>query len=144
MAYLWLILSGACSVAASVALKAAGAGSAAGLPASLLGQALPYLAAIGAYGLGFGFYALALRQLEFTDAPCLVSTDDESYTYNNRINRISSIQEHHMLRRAVERGVAADRLAKALNVDISQIHKKVNLLESICPEAAEMLKDQHF
>jgi ParB-like chromosome segregation protein Spo0J len=87
---------------------------------------------------------LALRQLEFTDAPCLISTDDESYTYNNRINRISSIQEHHMLRRAVERGVAADRLAKALNVDISQIHKKVNLLEGICPEAAEMLKDQHF
>ncbi len=74
MAYLWLILSGACSVAASVALKAAGAGSSAGLPASLLGQALPYLAAIGAYGLGFGFYALALRQLDLTLAyPLMVA-----------------------------------------------------------------------
>ncbi|WP_215844440.1 plasmid partitioning protein RepB C-terminal domain-containing protein [Acidithiobacillus montserratensis] len=87
---------------------------------------------------------LALRQLEFTDAPCLVATDDESYTYNNRINRISSIQEHHMLRRAVERGVTPERLAKALNVDISLIHKKVSLLDGICPEAVEMLKDQHF
>jgi ParB-like chromosome segregation protein Spo0J len=87
---------------------------------------------------------LALRQLEFTDAPCLVATDDESYTYNNRLNRISSIQEHHMLRRAVERGVTLDRLAKALSVDISQIHKKVGLLDGICPEAVEMLKDQHF
>jgi hypothetical protein len=87
---------------------------------------------------------LALRQLGYVDAPCLIATDDESYTYNNRINRISSIQEHHMLRRAVERGVTQDRLAKALNVDISQIHKKVSLLEGICPEAVEMLKDQHF
>lgn len=87
---------------------------------------------------------LALQQLGYTDAPCLIATDDESYTYNNRINRISSIQEHHMLRRAVERGVTQDRLAKALNVDISQIHKKVGLLEGICPEAVEMLKDQHF
>lgn len=87
---------------------------------------------------------LALQHLGYADAPCLVATDDESYTYNNRINRISSIQEHHMLRRAVERGVTPDRLAKALNVDVSQIHKKVNLLDGICPEAVEMLKDLHF
>jgi hypothetical protein len=87
---------------------------------------------------------LALRQLGYADAPCLVATDDESYTYNNRINRISSIQEHHMLRRAVERGVTPERLAKALNVDVSQIHKKVSLLDGICPEAVEMLKDLHF
>ena len=87
---------------------------------------------------------LALQQLGYTDAPCLISTDDESYTYNNRINRITSIQEHQMLRRAVERGVTPDRLAKALNVDVSLIHKKVSLLDGICPEAIEMLKDQHF
>lgn len=87
---------------------------------------------------------LALQQLGYTDAPCLIATDDESYTYNSRINRITSIQEHQMLRRAVERGVTPERLAKALNVDVSQIHKKVSLLEGICPEAVEMLKDQHF
>lgn len=87
---------------------------------------------------------LALHQLGYTDAPCLIATDDESYTYNNRINRIASIQEHHMLRRAVERGVTPERLAKALNVDIRLIHKKVTLLDGICPEAVEMLKDQHF
>jgi len=70
MAYLWLILSGACSVAASVALKAAGAGQA----APLTTQALPYLAAVGAYGLGFGFYALALRHLDLTLAyPLMVA-----------------------------------------------------------------------
>lgn len=87
---------------------------------------------------------LALRQLGYVDAPCLVASDDESYTYNNRINRISSIQEHLMLRRAIERGVNPERLAKALSVDISQIHKKVGLLDGICPEAIEMLRDQQF
>lgn len=73
MAYVWLILSAACSVAASVALKAA-AGSAHPGGAALLGQALPYVSAIGAYGLGFGFYALALRQLDLTLAyPLMVA-----------------------------------------------------------------------
>ncbi|WP_312437378.1 ligand-binding protein SH3 [Achromobacter sp.] len=74
MAYLWLILSAACSVAASVALKAAGAASAQAATPSLLTQALPYAGAIGAYGLGFGFYALALRQLDLTLAyPLMVA-----------------------------------------------------------------------
>ena len=49
-----------------------------------------------------------------------------------------------MLRRAIERGVAPERLAKALNVDVSHIMKKMNLLEGICPEAAELLKDRQF
>lgn len=66
------------------------------------------------------------------------------YTYNNRVNRLSSIQEHVMIRRAVERGVAPQRLAKALDVDISHIMKKLNLLDGICPEAAEFLRDQVF
>ena len=86
----------------------------------------------------------ALQELGFTDAPCLIAKDDESYTYNNRINRLSSIQEHLMIRRAVERGVTPEKLAKALDVDISHIIKKLNLLEGICPEAAELLRDQTF
>jgi len=74
MAYLWLVLSAACSVAASVALKAAGANSSAAVALPFTAQALPYLAAIGAYGLGFGFYALALRQLDLTLAyPLMVA-----------------------------------------------------------------------
>lgn len=87
---------------------------------------------------------LALKQIGFTDAPCLVATDDESYTYNNRINRLSTIQEHFMIRRAIERGVKPERLAKALSVDISHIQKKMNLLDGVCVEAAELLKDQQF
>jgi len=87
---------------------------------------------------------LALRMLEHTEAQCLESTDDESYTYNTRINRLSSIQEHVMLCRAVEKGVTAQHLADALNLDISTITRKLNLLDGICAEAASLLKDQQF
>ena len=87
---------------------------------------------------------LALRTLEHTEAPCLESTDDESYTYNTRVNRLSSIQEHRMLCRAVEKGVTAQRLADALDLDISTITRKLNLLDGICAEAASLLKDQQF
>lgn len=87
---------------------------------------------------------IALQELGATAVSCLVSTDDESYTYNNRINRLSSIQEHYMIRRAVERGVSPEKLAKALAVDISQILKKMSLLDGICAEAVELLGDRQF
>ena len=87
---------------------------------------------------------VAMKQLGFDKAPCLVATDDESYTYNNRINRLSTVQEHIMIRRAVERGVTPEKLAIALKVNITQIQKKLNLLDGICPEAAELLRDQNF
>lgn len=87
---------------------------------------------------------IALTELGFTEAPCLVATDDEAYTYNSRINRISTIQEHFMIRRAIERGLSMERLAKALSVDVSHIIKKMTLLDGICPEAADLLKDRQF
>ncbi|QBQ95908.1 plasmid partitioning protein RepB C-terminal domain-containing protein [Paraburkholderia pallida] len=86
----------------------------------------------------------ALQDLGFETASCLVATDDESYTFNNRVNRLSTIQEHHMIHRAVERGVSPERLAKALAVDVSLILKKIALLDGICAEAVELLKDRQF
>jgi hypothetical protein len=87
---------------------------------------------------------MVLRQFEYDDAPCLIATDDESYTYNNRINRLSTVHEHYMIRRAVERGVSRERLAIALNMDISFVDKKLNLLDGLCAEVVELLKDQEF
>ena len=87
---------------------------------------------------------VVLRDLGQEEAPCLVATDEEAYTYNNRINRLSTIQEHYMIRRAIDRGVSPERLASALSVDVSQIAKKVNLLDGICPEAVELFKDRQF
>lgn len=86
----------------------------------------------------------ALKALGHATAPCLLAKDDESYTYNNRVNRLSTIQEHLMLRRALERGVSAARLAQALNVDVSSINKRAQLLQGICQEAIELLADRQF
>ena len=49
-----------------------------------------------------------------------------------------------MIRRAIERGLSMERLAKALSVDVSHIIKKMTLLDGICPEAADLLKDRQF
>jgi ParB-like chromosome segregation protein Spo0J len=85
-----------------------------------------------------------LKVMGETDVVCLVSTDDEAFTYNKRVNRIAMIQEHKMILKAVERGVSEERIARALNVDIAHIKRKRRLLEGICAEAAEILKDKHI
>jgi ParB-like chromosome segregation protein Spo0J len=84
-----------------------------------------------------------LRDLGESEVLCLVSTDDEAYTYNKRVNRLAIIQEHRMILKAVERGVPEARIAKALNINVSSIRTKKKLLEGICPEVAEMFKDKH-
>ena len=85
-----------------------------------------------------------LKDMGQTDVTCLISTDDEAYTYNKRVNRLAMIQEHRMIVKAVERGVPEDRIAKALNVDVQSIVRKRRLLEGICPEVADILKDKHI
>jgi len=85
-----------------------------------------------------------LLDLGKTDAPCQVSTDDEAFTYNKRISRLATIQEHKMILKALERGVPEERLARALNVNIKSLQDKKRLLDGICPEAAELLKDKRI
>jgi ParB-like chromosome segregation protein Spo0J len=87
---------------------------------------------------------LALKELGMETAPCLIAKDDETFSYNHRINRLSTVQEHYMLRRAIDRGVSRERLARAFNVNLSAINKRVNLLEGICPEAIDLLQDKQF
>lgn len=83
----------------------------------------------------------ALRDLGITEVACLVSTDDETFTYNKRINRISVAQEHKMILRAIERGVPEEKLAQALGVDVITIRRRAKLLNGICPEVVDLLKD---
>ena len=87
---------------------------------------------------------LALKELGMETAPCLMAKDDETFSYNHRINRLSTVQEHYMLRRAIDRGVSRERLARAFNVNLSSINRRINLLEGICPEAIDLLQDKQF
>lgn len=83
-----------------------------------------------------------LADLGEQDAPCQISTDDEAFTYNKRISRLATIQEHKMILKALERGVPEERLARALNVNVRSLQGKKRLLDGICQEAAELLKDK--
>jgi len=86
----------------------------------------------------------ALKDLGKTEALCLISTDDESYTYNHRVNRLAPIQAHAMIMKAVKNGVPAERIAAALNVDEAAIRANMNLLVGIHPDVVELLKDKHL
>jgi ParB-like chromosome segregation protein Spo0J len=76
------------------------------------------------------------------DVRCLVATDDETYNYNQRVNFLPPIAEHYMILKALANGVPEERIAAALNVDVGSIRRKRSLLEGICSEAAELLKEK--
>lgn len=52
-----------------------------------------------------------LKQTGETEVRCLIATDDETYTYNRRINRMATIQEHAMILKATRHGVSEERIA---------------------------------
>jgi ParB-like chromosome segregation protein Spo0J len=83
-----------------------------------------------------------LRDIGETEVHCLISTEDEAFTYNKRISRLATIQEHKMILMALKRGVPEERLARALNINIKTLQEKRRLLDGICAEAAELLKDK--
>jgi len=84
----------------------------------------------------------ALKMSGACEAPCVVADDDESFTYNKRVNRLSTIQEHYMIVRALDRGVPESKLARALNVDVKVIRQRRHLLVGISSEVADLLKDR--
>jgi hypothetical protein len=84
-----------------------------------------------------------LKQLGQTETCCLISTDDETYTYNKRINRMATIQEHAMILKAIRSGVSEERIAQVLRVNVAEIREKRDLLNGICKEAADILKHKH-
>lgn len=83
-----------------------------------------------------------LTDMAVPDVRCLLASEDEAYTYNKRINRLATIQEHFMIVRAIERGVSEDKLARALNLDVQAIKRRRTLLNGICPEVVDLFKDK--
>ena len=83
-----------------------------------------------------------LKDLGIAEVDCLVSTDDEAFTYNKRISRLSAVQEHRMIVKAIERGVPEDKIAKALDILPQSVRRKVKMLDGISEEVASILKDK--
>ncbi|SEB44540.1 ParB/RepB/Spo0J family partition protein [Terriglobus roseus] len=84
----------------------------------------------------------ALRMLGVSEAACILSTDDESYTYNKRVNHIPPVAQHLMLLEAMKSGLTEDRIAAALNIDVATVKNRAQMLDGICPEVVEMLRNQ--
>ncbi len=85
-----------------------------------------------------------LKTLQKTTVRCILATDDEAHSYNKRVNRLSTIEEHRMILKAIAHGVTERRIASVLNVNIDAIRKKRDLLDGISPETAELLKDKQI
>jgi ParB-like chromosome segregation protein Spo0J len=84
-----------------------------------------------------------LREIGNTDALCLIANQDEGYTYNQKVNRIAPIQANRMILKALDAGVSEERIGKALNISAQTVRGSRNLLQGICPEAVELLRDKH-
>ncbi|MEN3976887.1 plasmid partitioning protein RepB C-terminal domain-containing protein [Emcibacter sp. SYSU 3D8] len=82
-----------------------------------------------------------LREIGETEVECLVATDDEAFTYNKRVNRLTLVQEHQMIRQAIRRGAAEATIAAALSMDLTTLRQRNRLLDGICPEAVDLIKD---
>lgn len=84
------------------------------------------------------------KDLGLTEVFCLVATDDEAFTYNHKVNKVAPIQEHFMIMKALQNGVAEERIATTLHVDVAAIRQKRDLLNGMCPEAVSLLKDRRI
>lgn len=86
----------------------------------------------------------ACKELGFKEVECILANDDESYTYNAKLNRLAPIQERRMILKAIESGVTVERLAKVLNMDVTEIRARLNVTNGLCAEVIEMLKDKQI
>jgi hypothetical protein len=86
----------------------------------------------------------ALKELGHTLAECIIARDDECFTYNARVSRVTPIQEHRMIVKAVEMGVNPERIAAALNIPVRIVKAFMNLLVGIHAEVADLLKDKNI
>jgi hypothetical protein len=84
----------------------------------------------------------ALKELKRQTAPCMVSSDDESYTFNRHINRSTAVHDHRMIRAALAKGASEERIAATLQMDVKRVREKIHLLDGIAPEAVSLLKDR--
>ena len=73
----------------------------------------------------------------------IFATDDESYTYNKRVNHAPPVAQHFMILKALSNGVSEERIAASLNVNVANIRKRRDMLDGICPEVVEILKTKH-
>lgn len=85
-----------------------------------------------------------LKSRGVAEVACILAADDEAYTYNRRVSYVPPIAQHFMLLKVLENGVSEERVAAALNVNISTVREKKGLLKGICPEVVKLLEERRL
>ena len=84
----------------------------------------------------------ALKILGSEEVNCIVSTDDESYTYNKRVNHIPPVAQHFMLMEAIKERSCRGADRRHPERRCRRDRRRVQMLDGICPEVVEMLRDR--
>ncbi len=82
-----------------------------------------------------------LKRSGVTEVRAIFAMDDEAYTYNKKVNHAPPVAEHFMMLKALSHGATEERLAQVLNVSVSAIRQRRNMLDGICEEAIEILRN---
>jgi hypothetical protein len=86
----------------------------------------------------------ALRALKKNRAQFLISKTKKMPAYKRDVRYISPILEHKKILSAIKRAVPEDKIAKGLDVAVSSIIRKRNLLNGVCDDAIRMLNDKEI
>lgn len=86
----------------------------------------------------------AAKEIGLKSVDCIVSIDDESFTYNSRINRIAPVQEHRMIMQAIRNGVSPEKIASALNRSVDDVEAYTLLLDGLAQETVDLIKDKRI
>jgi RepB plasmid partitioning protein/ParB-like nuclease domain len=84
-----------------------------------------------------------LKQRGVAEIRAIFAMDDEAYTYNKRVNHAPPVAEHFMMLKALSHGVSEERLAQVLDVSVSSIRQRRSMLQGICSEAIEILRNSN-
>jgi hypothetical protein len=95
-----------------------------------------------------GFYLImdghhryyAMKELGVKTAKCLIATENESYTYNARVNRLNPMQEYRMIAQAVKNGLSLKQISEVLCIGVKKLEARLNMMSGIDGRAVELLK----
>lgn len=85
----------------------------------------------------------ALKDLGETKVKCLVSSIYDTFTPNNKVNRITIIQEQRMIQKALNSGIPIEKLSVVLNLSVDVLKGKITVLNGIAPEVISALANHH-
>lgn len=82
----------------------------------------------------------ALRELEQKYVYCIISTDDERYTFDAQINNLSTFQRANMIAKAVESGISLSKISLALGINENQLRSDMDVTEGLDQKVVDILK----